>query len=219
MSLPPTFYQQVYRGKEASHDKEDAEDSDETKQLLQSSSDSSPSSPAQDKFPAIDEKFPGPLNILLAESNRHERFNLVAELERRGHYVVAYDNGQDCVYSHRAALNTSRCSDVIFMGPNLDQIDCTLAVPLIRASEHMFQLGKRGERRPVPIFAVSECLEDDERNALIRARIDGWIRRPLDKELLSVILASLRDKELRNRFVMEKDRWLTGLGGWFKQLG
>ncbi|KAL4964606.1 uncharacterized protein BDV14DRAFT_200660 [Aspergillus stella-maris] len=205
---------------ESDYNADDVQDSEEIKPLLQLDSNSSLMPPTQDNSPAIHESSPKILSILIAGGDSQDRGSLVAEFKRRGHRVVAVDNGVECSQLYRTAFESesSRYFDVAFMGPNLDEVICSAATKMIHVEEKKFQRDKEGEGPRVPRIVVSESLGDYMRDELKDAGIDGWIRWPIDKELLTTILNGLHDTALRNRTVMEREDWLTGPGGWFKEL-
>ncbi|KAL4799949.1 hypothetical protein BDV19DRAFT_384788 [Aspergillus venezuelensis] len=105
---------------EPDYNAEDVQDSEEIKPLLQLDSNSSLMPPAQDNSPATHESPPKQLSILIAESDPNERGKLVAEFRRRGHGVVAIDDGLECAQMCHNALesDSSRYFDVVFIRPN-----------------------------------------------------------------------------------------------------
>jgi signal transduction histidine kinase/DNA-binding response OmpR family regulator len=122
-----------------------------------------------------------PLHILLAEDNAVNRKIAVGILEKRGHRVVAAENGRAAV----AALESpgERPFDLILMDVQMPEMDGLEATARIREKE-------KGTGRHIPIIALTAHAMKGDREVCLEAGMDGYVSKPLKPDEL---LAAMRE--------------------------
>jgi PAS domain S-box-containing protein len=124
---------------------------------------------------------PGParaLRVLLAEDNDINALLARTLLERAGHVVVHARDGRAAV----EAVAGAAPFDLILMDLQMPGLDGLAATRAIRA-------GERGRR--VPIVALTANAPEEDREACVRAGMDGHLQKPLDEAALGALLARL----------------------------
>jgi signal transduction histidine kinase/HPt (histidine-containing phosphotransfer) domain-containing protein len=155
-----------------------------------------------------------PLEVLLVEDNAVNRRLAEIVLTRRGHTVVAVDNGPDAVRAVR-----ERYFDLVLMDLQLPGMDGTAATRAIRATE------KRCGGH-VPILALTAHALPGVREQCLDAGMDGYLAKPLrPAELLEALErlgppataaeVAAADVEPANCEPPDPDRWtlLDEVGG------
>ncbi len=116
------------------------------------------------------------LNILLAEDNPVNQRVAAGILEKRGHVVMAVDNGQQAL----DALHTQQF-DLILMDLQMPELDGFAATAAIRQRESV-------TGNHMPIVAMTARAMKGDRECCLQAGMDGYISKPVNpKDLLAVI--------------------------------
>jgi signal transduction histidine kinase/DNA-binding response OmpR family regulator len=123
-----------------------------------------------------------PLRILLAEDNSVNRKIAAGILKKRGHLVVAVENGREVL----AALETQgeRPYDLILMDVQMPEMDGIEATARIRAKE-------KGTGRHIPIIALTAHAMKGDREFCMNAGMDGYVSKPLKTEDLLAAMEQL----------------------------
>jgi signal transduction histidine kinase/CheY-like chemotaxis protein len=121
----------------------------------------------------------GPLRILLAEDNAINRAVATGILENLGHTLVRAANGREAVKAHR-----SGAFDLIFMDIQMPEMDGFEATRLIREME-----AASGVHTPIVAMTAHAMAGDRER--CLKAGMDDYISKPLRKEDILRVLASV----------------------------
>jgi len=134
-----------------------------------------------------DEAAPAPqvngLSILVAEDNEINALLARALLARLGHRPTVVFNGVAAVEAWRAARILGTPYDLVLMDvqmPGGDGIEATLS---IRAAE--------GEGPRTPIIALTADALSEDRNACLGSGMDAFLTKPLDRDRLADVLATL----------------------------
>jgi CheY-like chemotaxis protein len=107
------------------------------------------------------------LRILLAEDTPVNRTVVLHLLEKRGHAVVAVENG------HEAVRAVERGSfDVVLMDVQMPEMDGIAATVAIRAAE-------RASGRHIPIVAMTAHAMKGDRERCLEAGMDAYVSKPL----------------------------------------
>jgi two-component system, sensor histidine kinase and response regulator len=115
------------------------------------------------------------LNILLAEDNRVNQALTVAVLSKAGHQVVCAGDGKAAVELYEAGS-----FDLILMDLQMPVMDGYEAAAEIRRRE-------KGGRR-IPIIALTADAMQETREACMKAGMDDYLRKPLNRaELLRTV--------------------------------
>jgi len=117
-----------------------------------------------------------PLHILLAEDNPVNTEHAVLTLQKRGHEVVAVDNGRRAL----AALAEHKF-DLVLMDLEMPGMDGLQATAVIRENEK-----ETGEHLPIIAMTAHAMKEDRER--CLQGGMDGYVPKPIrPRELFSEI--------------------------------
>ena len=116
-----------------------------------------------------------PLRILLAEDNAVNRKIATRMLEKRGHTVLIAVNGKEVLASLDA--QGERHFDLILMDVQMPEMDGMEATALIRRKE------KDGGRH-IPIIALTAHAMKGDREACLKAGMDGYVSKPLKADEL-----------------------------------
>jgi len=125
-----------------------------------------------------------PRTILLAEDNAVNRRLAAGMLEKKGHTVVVAADGTEVL----AALEARGASafDLILMDVQMPEMDGFEATSRIRETEH-------GTGRHIPIVALTAHAMQGDREACLKAGMDGYVAKPLTgEELFAAIEAALK---------------------------
>jgi len=109
-----------------------------------------------------------PLRVLLAEDNPVNRLVLVRLIEKRGHRVVAVENGREAL----AALEQDSF-DLVLMDIQMPEMDGLEATAAIRRREE-------NSGRHLPIVAVTTYTTAEDRERCLRAGMDGFHGKPVE---------------------------------------
>jgi len=125
---------------------------------------------------------PRPLRILLAEDNAVNRRIAVGMLEKRGHAVIVASNGREVL----AALEAERAApvDLILMDVQMPEMDGFEATARIRDRE-------KGTGRHIPIIALTAHVMKGDRDACLKAGMDGYVAKPITGEELFAAIDGL----------------------------
>lgn len=125
------------------------------------------------------------LAILVAEDNEINALLARALLTRLGHRPTIATDGDGAVEAWLAAARAGTPYDLVLMDVQMPGTDGIAATRRIRASEN------ENANRRVPIIALTANALDEERKVCIAAGMDGFLTKPLDRERLASVLASL----------------------------
>jgi two-component system, sensor histidine kinase and response regulator len=119
------------------------------------------------------------LRILLAEDNVVNQRVAVRVLEKRGHWVVVAENGQE-------ALQALACQrfDLVLMDVQMPEMDGFEATRQIREIE-----AKTGEH--IPIVAMTAHAMKGDRERCLKAGMDEYIAKPVDAKKLTQLIERL----------------------------
>jgi len=120
-----------------------------------------------------------PLRILLAEDNAVNRLLAVRMLEKRGHSVVAANDGRAAL----AALETG-LFDALLMDIQMPEMDGFEATAEIRNAE-------RETGRHLPIIALTASAMKGDRERCLNAGMDGYLVKPIHAPELDEALGEL----------------------------
>jgi signal transduction histidine kinase/CheY-like chemotaxis protein len=133
--------------------------------------------------PAVPKAVDGPpdrkLTILLAEDNLVNQRVAVSLLQRRGHSVTVASNGREAV-----GIAANGSFDVILMDVQMPEMDGFEATRRIREAQRL-------SGRHVPIVAMTACAMADDREKCLKADMDGYVAKPIDRVNLIHTLESL----------------------------
>jgi PAS domain S-box-containing protein len=130
------------------------------------------------------------LAILVAEDNDINALLARALLVKLGHRPTMAKTGAIAVESWLAAHLSGVPYDLILMDVNMPDVDGIEAARRIRAAEEA-----RGVAR-TPIVALTANAFDEDREACLKAGMDGFLAKPLDRERLEAVLAGKRPAPL-----------------------
>ncbi|TMA36390.1 MAG: response regulator, partial [Deltaproteobacteria bacterium] len=137
------------------------------------------SPPAPDRRPAPLRGGAGGLHVLLAEDNAVNRKVAVRLLEKRGHTVVAVEDGRQAL----RALDGERF-DVALMDVQMPEMDGFEATAAVRARE-------RVEGGHLPIVALTAYAMKGDRERCLEAGMDAYVAKPVNADELFATLERL----------------------------
>ncbi|MFY9179418.1 MAG: ATP-binding protein, partial [Venatoribacter sp.] len=124
------------------------------------------------------------LNILIADDIEQNLELLALVLERKGHKVVAANNGLEAF-----ALFKEQAFDVILMDVNMPEVDGLQSTRLIRAYEQEHGL------KAIPIVALTASVLASDRQLTEQAGMNGFAVKPLDPPALFEEIARILNIE------------------------
>ncbi len=130
----------------------------------------------------------GALSILIAEDNEINALLARALLTRLGHRPLMVADGAAAFAAWRVARADGAPYDLVLMDVHMPASDGIEATRRIRAAE------ADGPRTPI-IALTADALSED-RDACLEAGMDGFLTKPLDRERLADMLATLRRPRL-----------------------
>ena len=137
------------------------------------------SPPAPDRRPAPLRGGAGGLHVLLAEDNAVNRKVAVRLLQKRGHTVVAVEDGRQAL----RALDGERF-DVVLMDVQMPEMDGFEATAAVRARE-------RVEGGHLPIVALTAYAMKGDRERCLEAGMDAYVAKPVNADELFATLERL----------------------------
>ena len=137
------------------------------------------SPPAPDRRPAPLRGGAGGLHVLLAEDNAVNRKVAVRLLEKRGHTVVAVEDGRQAL----RALDGERF-DIALMDVQMPEMDGFEATAAVRARE-------RVQGGHLPIVALTAHAMKGDRERCLEAGMDAYVAKPVNAEELFATLERL----------------------------
>jgi len=137
------------------------------------------SPPAPDRRPAPLRGGAGGLHVLLAEDNAVNRKVAVRLLEKRGHTVVAVEDGRQAL----RALDGERF-DIALMDVQMPEMDGFEATAAVRARE-------RVEGGHLPIVALTAYAMKGDRERCLEAGMDAYVAKPVNADELFATLERL----------------------------
>jgi CheY-like chemotaxis protein len=141
--------------------------------------------------PAAATSAAGALSILIAEDNEINALLARALITRLGHRPLVVADGAAAFAAWRAARTAGTPYDLVLMDVHMPASDGIAATRRIRAAEAD---GADGARTPI-IALTADALSED-RDACLKAGMDGFLTKPLDRDRLADILAALRRPRL-----------------------
>jgi PAS domain S-box-containing protein len=127
----------------------------------------------------------GGLSILVAEDNDINALLARALLERLGHRPTIVANGAAAIESFNAARKTSSPYDLVLMDVYMPEVDGMSATRTIRSHEVTGGIAR------TPIIALTATVTAEDREACLKAGMDGFLSKPLEREQLITVLANL----------------------------
>jgi PAS domain S-box-containing protein len=128
------------------------------------------------------------LAILVAEDNEINALLAQALLKRLGHRPTLAGSGDAAVEAWAAAQAAGTPYDLVLMDVHMPGSDGIGAARRIRAAE-----SEHGARR-TPIIALTANALDEDRDACLAAGMDGFLTKPLARERLTDVLATVRGR-------------------------
>lgn len=129
------------------------------------------------------------LSILVAEDNEINALLARSLLVKLGHRPVMAANGRDAVETWLSARAAGAPYDVVLMDIHMPELDGLEAARHIRAAELSANTGR------TPIIALTANAFAEDREVCLKAGMDGFLTKPLDRdrlvEALSVAGSSL----------------------------
>src|SRR5262249_37809065 len=125
------------------------------------------------------------LPILVAEDNPINALLVPALLTRLGHRPTIAENGVVAVESWLAARAVGAPYDVVLMDVNMPELDGLEAARRIRTAE------REDEGKRTPIIALTANAFAEDRESCLAAGMDDFLVKPLDRERLAALLASI----------------------------
>ncbi|HEY3455077.1 MAG TPA: response regulator, partial [Bryobacteraceae bacterium] len=123
-----------------------------------------------------DKRTVGPLRILLAEDNTINQRLTVRLLEKRGHHVVAVNDGVEAL----EALERDSF-DLVLMDIQMPRMDGFQATAAIRERE-------KSSGAHLPIIAITAYVLKGDAERCLRAGMDGYIPKPISpKDLIAIV--------------------------------
>jgi PAS domain S-box-containing protein len=135
--------------------------------------------------PLVPAAAPG-LAILVAEDNDINALLARSLLVKLGHRPTMAKNGAIAVESWLAAQLSGVPYDLVLMDVNMPDLDGIEAARRIRAAEEARNVAR------TPIIALTANAFDEDRDACLKAGMDGFLAKPLDRERLEAVLAGKR---------------------------
>jgi PAS domain S-box-containing protein len=123
------------------------------------------------------------LAILIAEDNEINALLARALLARLGHRPTVAPNGAAALEAWRAARAAGAPFDLVLMDVHMPASDGIEATQRIRAAE--------ADGTHTPIIALTADALSEDRDACLKAGMDGFLTKPLDRERLADLLATL----------------------------
>ena len=127
----------------------------------------------------------GPLNVLLAEDNAVNQKFATRLLQNAGHQVTVAQNGREAV-----DLSGSQSFDLVLMDLQMPEMDGLEATRAIRVRE------AEGGRK-TPIIAMTANAMTGDRERCIEAGMDGYIAKPVKKDLLFAEIGRVLDEGVK----------------------
>ena len=134
-----------------------------------------------------DEKLAKPergLSVLIAEDNEINALLMRSLLNKLGHQPVIATDGRQAIESWVAAQTAGAPYDLVLMDLQMPHIDGLEATKVIRARE-----AARGLCR-TPILALTANTQSEDRDACLKAGMDDFLVKPLDRHKLNAALAA-----------------------------
>jgi CheY-like chemotaxis protein len=125
----------------------------------------------------------GGLSILVAEDNEINALLARALLQKLGHRPAVVASGQAAMESFQVAHSAGLPYDLILMDVRMEGIDGLEATRRIRAIEQA-----SGAPR-TRIIALTANAFPEHRDACLKAGMDGFLSKPLDREKLDTLLS------------------------------
>ena len=129
------------------------------------------------------------LSILVAEDNEINALLIRTLLTRLGHRPTMAGDGEAAVQCWTAARDDGKSFDLVLMDVQMPAMDGLEATRRIRAIESHAEIGE--SQPPAAIFALTANAYAEDRDACMAAGMDGLLVKPLDRERLSDVLATV----------------------------
>jgi len=124
--------------------------------------------------------------VLVGEDNEINALLARSLLLKLGHRPTIAASGAAAIESWLAARAAGTPYDLVLMDVNMPGLDGHEATRRIRAIE------AEGGAPRTPIIALTANAFDEDRDACIAAGMDGFLAKPLDRERLEALLATVR---------------------------
>ena len=122
-------------------------------------------------------------SILIAEDNEINALLIRALVEKMGHRATVMADGAPAVEAWAAARAAGTPYDLVLMDLHMPGLDGLQAATQIRARE------TAAGGPPTPIVALTANASNEDRDACLRAGMDGFLTKPVDREQLAAVLA------------------------------
>ncbi|TSE20818.1 Autoinducer 2 sensor kinase/phosphatase LuxQ [Tepidimonas alkaliphilus] len=122
---------------------------------------------------------PRPLHVLAADDVAQNRELLQLLLQRAGHRCLVLDSGAALLQHYQ---DEPARWDAVLLDLHMPGLDGLQTCERLRAFEQQHGLP------PVPVFALTASVMDDDRRAARRAGMDGFLEKPIDPQALAQAL-------------------------------
>lgn len=154
------------------------------------------------------------LKVLIADNDLASLRILESQFLKMGHTVDIVHDGQEC--HDRFSCNPN--VDAILMELKMPMVDGILSTRMIRIAEKEFQQrnasnNPKSMKKRVPIIALSNKFDEENRFDYIQTGFDGWILKPIDFQRLDLMLKGINDSKARQDALYVPGQ--IRKGGWF----
>ncbi|MHA7878698.1 MAG: hybrid sensor histidine kinase/response regulator [Saccharospirillum sp.] len=125
------------------------------------------------------------LNVLVAEDNLVNQRVIQGLLEKMGHTVRLFNNGQDIVDHYQQTDRQQQSYDVILMDCEMPELDGYAATQAIRAYEQAQGL------MPIPIIALTAHALEDVHQRCLKSGMNEFLTKPINTRRLARVLEGL----------------------------
>jgi CheY-like chemotaxis protein len=144
---------------------------------------------ASDTVPDVTGVGAAGLAVLVAEDNEINALLVRSLLGRLGHRPTMVSDGAAAVSVWRSAAGAGTPFDLVLMDIHMPGLDGIAATRQIRLAE-------AGSSRHTPIVALTANALGEERDLCLSAGMDDFITKPLDRDRLTTLIASLHPASL-----------------------
>lgn len=115
--------------------------------------------------------------VLVVEDDRLDQITMRSQLETAGHDVVVVADGLQALA--QLALGEFDCVLMDFQMPVMDGVEAT---------KRIREAAALGQKRGIPIIAVTSCAGETYRDHFLEAGMDAYLPKPVDRQDLNAVL-------------------------------